>query len=51
MKKGDWEAARQHYLVARDIAQKVGNPSVLALVYEVERQLQKHQEEQKNEST
>lgn len=40
--RGNWEEAEQHYQVARDTAQRGGNPSALLLVREVEQKLETH---------
>ncbi len=41
--KGNWEQAEEHYRVARDTAQRGGNPSALMLAREVEQKLEAHQ--------
>ena len=40
--RGNWEEAERHYQVARDTAQRGGNPSALLLVREVEQKLETH---------
>ena len=41
--KGNWEQAEEHYRVARDTAQRGGNPSALMLARELEQKREAHQ--------
>lgn len=45
MKRGNWKEAEDHFQVAREIAQRGGNPTALSLVGEVEKLLREHREE------
>lgn len=49
IKRGEWENAQDHVRVARQIAQRGGNPAALSLVGEVEKLLRENREERQKQ--